>query len=118
MEPTKDEGVQTMYAVIQTGCILPDASITVFKDDAGRRVPAIIAIFADEVKARRMKKRLSGRFARIDKMNNPDMHLTQGVYGVAAVTMDVAAKRKKKDPEAAEGADKPAGGRGRGRGGK
>lgn len=88
---------RTMWAVIQTGTITPDADIVPFKTDGGKRTPAILFINEDYEKVARKRKSLVSRFARFTGFGGGapgDLQLCTPVLGVVQLTEEFKAKAK------------------------
>lgn len=92
---------RTLWAVIQTGTITPDADIVPFKTGDGKRTPAILFVSPDYDKTARRKKRLASIFARYRGFGagaSDDLQLCMPVLGVVQLTEEEPVKKKKPAP--------------------
>jgi hypothetical protein len=114
------DGCVLAYAVVQTGCILPNSDIVVFKSEEGLRIPAVLFIHPDYDKCRRMSKRLATRISRIEGFQEKGSETSTPILGVKVVYLPAPKPRKQTEAHAngavgsADGKDaKGTGGKGR-----
>jgi hypothetical protein len=87
------------YAVVQTGGYTGEAGILMFTDESGKRRPAVLAIFTDESKANRMRKRILSRYNKISRFGDEKLGLLTPILGVVKVTLEPRIKRPRKPKE-------------------
>lgn len=88
------ELVTEMWAVVQTGVVLSDASIVVFQDKKGRPTPAIIFGHEEENRCQRMRKRIMSGLSRVKGIKESDAVVGTPILGVQLVSIEPRKKRE------------------------
>lgn len=86
--------VPNQWAVIQTGSILPNADVVSFRSESGDRIPVVLYSHEDEVKVRRMRKRILARSSKINGFNQDRTVVASPVLGVIQLFVDEPVKRE------------------------